>query len=68
MPFKATKKEYEVREDETVGELREKVEKQLDISWTWGAALIQDSRELLYAVILGEAHVDFHRPLMYARR
>ena len=68
MPFKATKKEYEVREDETVGELREKVEKQLDISWTWGAALIQDSRKLSDSVKLGQANVDFHRPLVYARR
>ena len=57
-----------MRENDTVGELREKVEKQLDISWTWGAALIQDSRELSDAVKLGEANIDFHRPLMYARR
>ena len=64
MPCKATTKEYGVRENETVGELRERVAK--DISW-WACttALLQDGRELSGAVTLRE--VDVQQPLVYAR-
>ena len=66
MPFKATTKEYEVREDETVGELRDRVKKDLDILWLWRTALLQGGEKLWDAVTLGE--VDVQQPLVYARR
>ena len=68
MPCKTITKEYEVREDETVRELRERVRKDLEISWLLRTALLQDGRKLPDAVTLGEDTVDINKPLVYARR
>ena len=67
MPFQSDTKEYEVREDETVGDLKERLEKDLDISWRpWTTALLQDGRKLSDAVTLEE--VDVQKLLVFSRR
>ena len=67
MLFKSNTREYEVRENETVRQLRQRVERDLDISvWWQTTALLQDGRELSDAVTLGE--VDLQKPLVFVRR
>ena len=65
MPFTSDTREYEVREDETIRELREMVNNDLDMSWLLRTALLQDGRELSDAVTLGE--VDVQKPLVFVR-
>ena len=69
VPFKdVISKEYEVREDETVGQLRKSVEKVLDISSSRGTALLQDGNELPDDAKLNEANIDAKRPVVFARK
>ena len=69
VPFKdVISKEYEVREDETVGQLRKSVEKDLDISWPSDTTLLQDGRKLSDDTKLNEANIDVKRPMIFARK
>ena len=69
VPFKdVISKEYKVREDETVGQLRESVEKDLDISWPSGTTLLQDGRKLSDDAKWNEANIDVKRPMVFARK
>ena len=68
MPFMAISKEYELREDETVRELKERVQKDLNMFVRLGPALQQDGRTLSEDANLREANFDVQRPLVFARR
>ena len=69
VPFKKVIcKDFPVTEDETVGQLRMKVEKKLHISNPRGTALLQDGKELSDDAKLNEAKIDVKMPVVFARR
>ena len=68
VPFKDITKEYEVGEDESVGELNNRVREDLDVYWELVSALQQDGRELSDDAKLGKAKLDPERTLVFARR
>ena len=66
MPFEAITKEYEVRDDETIGELQERMKKDLDVQWWYAPALHQNGRTFSEDAKLREAKFDVQKPLVFA--
>ena len=71
MTYRGQTSEYEVREDETVRKLKQRVEKDLNVSarsgW-YSSEMLQDGVKLAATLKLGEAGFDVTKPLHFHMR